>query len=345
MRMHCLVGLAVVALALATGAAARPTISSDTVTISGISAGAAFAVQYEYAFSKTVRAAGIVAGVPYWCAQDSLTTALSCMSSPESIILPALYDHMNHTATRGGIDPVSGIASHYAMLWSGIDDTLVSHGAMLALGEMYQQLGVRGERLVTYFNYSSEHAWITDFYGNACGHLGEPFVNNCGVDFAGNFLRGAFAHMGVPFNATRGVMKPSRMFKYNAGHFGADGLLNSLDATAYYYVPEACDASATNATTQCHLHINFHGCEQQSGSIGDRYVMHTGLNQWAESNNIIVVYPQTTANILLVNPKACFDWWGYDDAGYATKSGTQMAIVRATEAYLLAYGHLPPHRS
>jgi len=29
------------------------------------------------------------------------------------------------------------------------------------------------------------------------------------------------------------------------------------------------------------------------------------------------------------NPNACWDWWGYDSASYATQAGPQMAMVRA----------------
>jgi hypothetical protein len=38
-------------------------------------------------------------------------------------------------------------------------------------------------------NISAEHAWITDFYGNACDYLGPDFINNCNYDAAGAMLR------------------------------------------------------------------------------------------------------------------------------------------------------------
>lgn len=321
--------------------AAKPSINPNTVTVSGISAGAAFAVQYEYAYSKSTHAAGIIAGLPYYCAQGSLSDALMCMDDPETINIGNLVGLMNISAELGDIDAVQNIADHAVMLWSGTSDTVVNHGAMLAVADMYRELGVRGEKLVTYFNYSSEHAWITNYWGNGCSHLGEPFVNNCGVDFAGNFLRHAFRHMGVAFNDTRGTQLTGNMKPYNAGQFGASGLLNSMDSTAYYYVPAAC-APGSSGNASCNVHINFHGCTQQASKIGTEYVLHTGLNQWAESNNIIVIYPQTTSNVLKENPNACFDWWGYDGSNYASKTGTQMAIVRATLQYLLDSGSLPP---
>lgn len=49
--------------------------------------------------------------------------------------------------------------------------------------------------------------------------------------------------------------------------------------------------------------------------------MHTGYNGYAESNNIVVLYPQVKKDILKENPNACFDWWGYADRDFATKKG------------------------
>jgi poly(3-hydroxybutyrate) depolymerase len=71
-------------------------------------------------------------------------------------------------------------------------------------------------------------------------------------------------------------------------HFCAQfGTGNSLNDVGYVYVPTACKNGA-----ECALHVNFHGCQQTLADIGMQYVQHVGLNEWAESNNIIVVYPQ-----------------------------------------------------
>lgn len=59
----------------------------------------------------------------------------------------------------------------------------------------------------------------------------------------------------------------------------------------------------------CRLHVAFHGCRQFAESVGTVFVEHSGLNAWAESNNIIVLYPQTVnSDVLPFNPKACWDW-------------------------------------
>jgi hypothetical protein len=61
--------------------------------------------------------------------------------------------------------------------------------------------------------------------------------------------------------------------------------------------------------------------------IGDAFPTLTGYIRWADTNALIVLYPQAhpTPN----NSIACWDWWGYDDPAYATRTGRQMAAVRA----------------
>lgn len=55
----------------------------------------------------------------------------------------------------------------------------------------------------------------------------------------------------------------------------------------YIYVPTAC----ASGKTSCHLHVSFHGCKQDLDTIGNVYADKTGLNDWAENNNIIILYP------------------------------------------------------
>jgi hypothetical protein len=189
-------------------------------------------------------------------------------------------------------------------------------------------------KVTTYFNYSAEHAWITDYWGNACGYKGDPYINNCGLDFAGKFLQDAFEGLALKWNSTRGAYDKARMLPFNFGAFGASSSI-SLDTTGYAYVPAQCK---NGSSTMCHLHVNFHGCGQMRSHFPfdpTEYVAHTGLNQWAESNNVVVLYPQTVAQPLKGNQEGCFDWWGYCGAGYATKNGAQMKVVASAVKMLL----------
>ena len=62
-------------------------------------------------------------------------------------------------------------------------------------------------------------------------------------------------------------------------------------------------------------------------SFGKTFVEHAGYNRWADTNDIIVLYPQAVATF--TNPQGCWDWWGFDDANYAVKAGRQITAVRA----------------
>lgn len=67
-------------------------------------------------------------------------------------------------------------------------------------------------------------------------------------------------------------------------------------------------------------------------AIGDTLVKGVGINEWADTNNMIVMYPQwiKTAG----NPKGCNDWWGYstlrgvNDPKYDEKDAPQMKAVQ-----------------
>jgi len=100
----------------------------------------------------------------------------------------------------------------------------------------------------------------------------------------------------------------------------------SISRTGWVYVPKACASGAS-----CTLHISFHGCLQTVADIGTKWVMNTGFNKWADTNNIIVLYPQAVkSSFNPSNPNGCWDWWGYNNAqNYDTKTGDQMKAVKA----------------
>jgi DNA invertase Pin-like site-specific DNA recombinase len=104
----------------------------------------------------------------------------------------------------------------------------------------------------------------------------------------------------------------------------------SLAHNGYVYVPKDCEALTGPA---CRVHIVLHGCKQNAESVGRQLVDKTSFNAWADTNQIIVLYPQTTARSLWLgpyNPLGCWDWWGYlsGDNSYVTKSGRQIKAIK-----------------
>lgn len=73
----------------------------------------------------------------------------------------------------------------------------------------------------------------------------------------------------------------------------------SLGEFGFVYVPTACQQQE-----ECALHVSFHGCSQDYDHIQDAWAVHAGFNEWAEANNIIVLYPYADGNVMLSNPNA-----------------------------------------
>jgi hypothetical protein len=83
-----------------------------------------------------------------------------------------------------------------------------------------------------------------------------------------------------------------------------------MASSGYAYVPAACAAGQS-----CKLHVAFHGCLQSASVVGTAYYQNAGYNRWADTNKIIVLYPQA-AIVTANNPGGCWDWWGYDDVNF-----------------------------
>jgi poly(3-hydroxybutyrate) depolymerase len=314
-------------------------IETNQISVSGLSSGGYMAVQFDVAFSSVVRGAGIIAGGPYYCAQGSstiATTTCSCFfgclatSSTDIAQLVAVTDR---NAARGAIDDTANLARHRIWLFSGTSDTIVPQHVMDDLVAYYRHYV--GAANIAYKNdIAAEHAMPTDFFGNPCGILNDPYINNCDYDASGQLLQWIHGSLN-PKNA--GALAGS-FVHFDQGEFIDHPTDHGMAPDGWLFVPAGCAKRQS-----CKLHVAFHACKQyetyryfspSSGLVtfGTTFVRNTGYNKWADTNNIIVLYPQAIASsplALAPNPYGCWDWWGYDGANYALKSGRQMATVKA----------------
>ena len=82
-------------------------------------------------------------------------------------------------------------------------------------------------------------------------------------------------------------------------------------------------------------HIAVHGCQQGYESIGDQYYTTTGYNQMADSNDLIILYPQVSvSHTIPYNPQGCWDFWGYSsynqfDPDFYTQEAPQIKAIHA----------------
>ncbi len=305
----------------AQGAAAAvplPTLGANPaeVSVSGLSAGGFMAVQLHVAYSATFkRGAGVVAGGPYYCAEGSVLNATGrCMTHASSIPVSTLVSTTNSWAASGAIDPVSNLTGSKVYLFSGTSDNTVKQPVMDDLKTYYQSF-VPAANTVYKNNLGAGHAMVTDDFGGACATTASPYINNCGFDLAGEILQ----HLYGPLNARNNGTLGGSFTEFNQGEFSGG---SGMAATGWLYTPAACAAGSGNS---CRVHVVLHGCKQNYTDVGDQYVKKTGYNRWADTNNIVLVYPQTST----AATNSCWDWWGYGSVNYAKKSGPQMAAVKA----------------
>jgi len=61
-------------------------LESNYTTVSGLSGGAFFAVQFHVAFSSKIQGVGVLAGGPYYCAMDNMDVALGRCSKFQHLV-------------------------------------------------------------------------------------------------------------------------------------------------------------------------------------------------------------------------------------------------------------------
>lgn len=298
-------------------------VKLSETTVSGISSGAYMAVQFAVANSSTVKGVGAIAGGPYDCAQDDLQTAYrGCMVGyPSYPTASPLVSAAQNWAASGAIDPTSNLANQKVWLFHGYNDGVVKTGVTNVLYNFYAAFD-DAANIFYKDNLPAAHSQVTDSWGQACNVTGGDFVNNCGYDAAGQILQHLYGTLN-PRNT--GTLSGSiQQFDQGAFYSGTPASI-SMAQYGYAYIPASCAAQQP-----CRVHVAFHGCKQYADAIGSDYYAHAGYNGWADTNNLIVLYPQTIATTALpTNPEGCWDWWGYNDSHYAQKSGVQIATVMA----------------
>lgn len=292
---------------------------AEQITLSGLSSGAYMVGQYHLAFAEQVSGVAMLAGGPVYCAQNSLGLALEhcfnkASSSPD---LNAINQYLTTQRSAGKLAPLSALKDDKVWIFHGSKDATVYPGLAGVLSQQYQQWVEPGNiALIT--DKAFGHTFPTD--NNTLGRCEvseSPFLASCHYDAAGELLKHLLGDIKAKSTTSSG-----QLITVNQ-HQLASAAKHTLAETGYLYIPQSCASGES-----CQLHVSFHGCKQNAASVGEAYVSNSGLNNYADSNNIVVLYPQTTASsINPFNPNACWDWWGYTGADYATREGLQLKAV------------------
>ena len=183
-----------------------------------------------------------------------------------------------------------------------------------AAKDFYIQTGVAEDNIKFDTRKDAGHAFLTTDAGTTCGVSATPFVSDCDYDQAGAILSWLYHDLKTP------AEKPAGKFiHFDQSEFSENGDAD-LSKEGIVYVPTSCSKEGN-----CRLHVALHGCEQNINTVGMTFVEGSGFARWADSNRLVVLFPQVSASVL--NPKGCWDWWGYTGNDYLTKDAPQIAAI------------------
>ena len=300
-------------------------------SVSGISSGAFMAVQFGTAWSSVIKGVGAIAGGPYGCSGGTASAALSsCMFGLPKVDLPALIASTDRWAAADNIDKTANLAGQMVYLFNGYNDKVVARPVSDTLRDYYAHYLGAGHASALFYQTTigAGHSQVTKGFGLKCNANGpDMFINDCGYDQAGVILRHVYGALRPRNDGALG----GKVVAFRQGAFtGTDKPFDaSMDDTGYVFVPAACASGDA-----CRVHIALHGCLQAREKIGESFVLHAGYNEWADTNHIIVLYPQTQS-LGMRNPQGCWDWFGYLDSNptvapsYLWKSGKQIHAIKA----------------
>jgi Esterase PHB depolymerase len=334
-RRRCLGGLlCLVALASASPAGALAPLGAYNVdpgqiSVSGLSSGAWMAQQLGVAYSSRFMGVGVFAGGFYDCARTTKAPATcSYPDTPDPTLSIA-----NMTAWSGTlIDPVSNIARQKIYVFTGTNDTVIGPNITDQVVKLYQSFTPAAN--IHYDNtLPAAHAIPTNFNGPGIGPCGNNGISNCGFDGAGAALQWIYGALNPPNTGTLG----GTLVQFDQSAYASPAI--GMDTEGWVYVPAACASGAA-----CRLHIALHGCSMSYSLIGMNFIASAGYNRWADSNNIIVLYPQNipTAQNSPLGYQGCWDYRFFYGSNYDQHGGSEIEAIMAmvshiTSAYVPNY--------
>ena len=304
--------------------------SLQNTSVSGLSSGAFMAAQFDVAWSSRLIGAGIVAGGAFDCAVESkliepaMAAMTLCMQPPGAApAASGAWQAAQRLAKAGRIDDPVNLRGQRSYLFSGAKDTVVATRVVDEAERFYELAKVPKPSIEYQRHPDAGHALITNRPEDSpCDANRSPFINNCGFEQSHEILRWIYAKPNAPLNPPA-AQASGQLLSFDQREFDPDRRASLADV-AYVYVPAECLHAA------CAVHVAFHGCVQNADAVGQRFVRGAGYNEIADTNRLIVLYPQAAASSL--NPLGCWDFWGYtspdpDHPDFDTREAPQMAAV------------------
>lgn len=323
-----LLGSAMLAQTAVAGDLGSYKVDISQTSVSGLSSGAFMTSQLYVVHSDIMVGAGIVAGGPYLCAQSYLTitswedASSTCMSPKTSFSgpnTPVLLQKAQQYAEAGLIDALDNLKDDRIYLFTGKNDRTVTTQVVDETRNFFLKVGVP-DSAIQYARDTENagHAFITLDKGNECSVNDTPYINDCDDDQAWDIIQQIYPDAQAPAEAPGASLLAFEQKPF----IGAEQFASSsMSETGHVYVPAAC----AEGSQTCRIHVAIHGCGQSDETIGDQYYRDTGYNRIADTNNLIILYPQV--NKSAANPRGCWDFWGYTDSNYYTRDGIQIKAL------------------
>lgn len=259
-------------------------------------------------------------------------------SGPGWVNVSLLTRLADSAAAAGFVSPTSHLSTARTYLYRGSRDTVYLDGAVNRTRDFFLAYAADAGSVKFVADIPSAHAqptadpWLSPASCGPSQGWAPPAMQNCGYDGAGDALQHMYEGALTP-PPTLAFTRPDLLTTFDQSRYtpAAWGGLSSL---GYVYIPPPCSAGGST----CRLHVALHGCGMSiwSPSMNTSFVEHTGLNQWALENDIVVLYPQAGGFIergITDAPSAqmaggCWDGYGQTGADYAYTTGLQMVAVR-----------------
>lgn len=309
--------------------------STKETSVSGLSSGAFMTTQLHVAYSDVFqKGAGIIAGGPYFCvgsyetdpAKFFLQAISTCMSPKIKESAPdgkGLFIKAKALAKKKKIAPLANLNDDKIYIFSGSNDNTVKTWVVDQVLEFYKAANVPEKNIKYEKNINAGHAIIVDETQTPCSDTASPYINDCDFEQSDKILEHIYGKLKPP--SAKGALK-GKLIKFDQSEFITSDK-TCMDQDAFVYVPKDCEDGG------CRIHVVIHGCEQGAKVIGDLYYSHTGYNEMADTNKIIILYPQVSpSDPIPYNPKGCWDFWGYSSEDpskpvFYLKSSPQMKAI------------------
>ncbi|MGL4377249.1 MAG: extracellular catalytic domain type 2 short-chain-length polyhydroxyalkanoate depolymerase [Microcoleaceae cyanobacterium] len=306
-------------------------------SVSGLSSGGFMTAQLHVAYSDKFVGAGIMAAGPFDCVgikqeknlNRSMNFATAVCMKPLKGTEPdgaKLFKKAVELAAQKKIDDVNNLKDDRVYIFTGSKDQTVDTPVVDQVNAFYEAAGLKPEQIKYRRDLlSAGHAIIAPKGEVPCEVTAPPYINKCeGRESAQAVLTHIYGQLNPAAEQLSG-----KIIQFDQSEFiPPEAKYTSMSSKAYAYVPAICN------TESCKVHIAIHGCQQGAEKIGDKYYTTTGYNEIADTNKMIVLYPQAN-NSVLQNPQGCWDFWGYstDDSKAApvfyTKESPQMKTIMA----------------